>query len=168
MRWELQLDLDRAVLRRFDPLPYLSKSIMDMQGLYHYKEKIYTILAELISNAIDHGLLELDSGLKATPDGFGRYYMEREKRMAQDCPGWLRIHVGHEMDGDYGVLKASIEDSGNGFDQQRIASSLQNLENKSGRGIPLVQALSESIVYSNGGSKVEVTFRWRYPALDNQ
>jgi hypothetical protein len=47
-----------------------------------HRERIYMVLAELFFNALDHGLLKLDSRLKETPQGFGEYYSQRTKRLA--------------------------------------------------------------------------------------
>lgn len=160
MNWQLSLQLDHAMLNRFDPLPFLNKSIMEMQGMYHHKERVYTILSELISNAIDHGLLHLDSSLKVTPDGFSQYYSDRERKIAEQSSGWIAIDLEHEACGESGLLKVAIHDSGDGFDIDSVIGDLSDVDNKSGRGIPLVKALCESIKYSNNGRCVEVRFRW--------
>jgi hypothetical protein len=39
---------------------------------------IFSVLSEMLSNAIDHGLLGLDSKLKEDPEGFHQYYCRRE------------------------------------------------------------------------------------------
>lgn len=42
---------------------------------------IFTIIKELFVNALDHGLLGLDSNIKNGPDGFSNYVVERQKRL---------------------------------------------------------------------------------------
>jgi len=44
---------------------------------------ICSVLSELLANAIDHGLLELDSKLKEDADGFFVYYQAREEKLEQ-------------------------------------------------------------------------------------
>ncbi|MEE8305457.1 MAG: fused response regulator/phosphatase [Candidatus Tectomicrobia bacterium] len=79
--WQMVLELGPDTLRRVDPLPQIIQMLMEMQGLHQHRECLYTVLAELFSNALDHGLLGLDSGLKSSPERFAEYYTTREKRV---------------------------------------------------------------------------------------
>jgi len=58
------------------------------------------------------------------------------------------------------VLKISIEDKGPGFDYSHIPdpTSPENIENVSGRGVFLMEKLSDGIEFRNNGSIVELTF----------
>ncbi len=44
-------------------------------------QKIFAVLAEMVSNALDHGVLGLSSDIKENPDGFIQYFCEREERL---------------------------------------------------------------------------------------
>ncbi len=59
------------------------------------------------------------------------------------------------------VLKIRVEDQGNGFDYSNIPdpTAPENLENVNGRGIFLMEKLSDSIEFLNKGSIVELTFK---------
>ena len=61
-----------------------------------HRERIYMVLAELFFNALDHGLLKLDSRLKETPQGFGEYYSQRTKRLADLQEGRIEIKLSHK------------------------------------------------------------------------
>jgi hypothetical protein len=61
-------------LKLFDPVPLMTHFINQVQGLKPYTNTLNTILAELYSNALEHGLLGLDSSLKNSAQGFARYY----------------------------------------------------------------------------------------------
>ena len=58
------------------------------------------------------------------------------------------------------VLKICIEDKGSGFDYSHIPdpTSPENIENVSGRGVFLMEKLSDGIEFKNNGSIVELTF----------
>lgn len=58
-------------------------------------------------------------------------------------------------------LKISVKDQGNGFDYQNIPdpTAPENIENINGRGVFLMEKLSDSISFFENGSKVELTFK---------
>jgi serine/threonine-protein kinase RsbW len=58
------------------------------------------------------------------------------------------------------VLFISIEDTGKGFDYKHIPdpTSPENIENVSGRGVFLMEKLSDKLIFKNNGSIVELYF----------
>jgi serine/threonine-protein kinase RsbW len=58
------------------------------------------------------------------------------------------------------ILFISIEDTGKGFDYKHIPdpTSPENIENVSGRGVFLMEKLSDKIIFKNNGSIVELYF----------
>jgi serine/threonine-protein kinase RsbW len=58
------------------------------------------------------------------------------------------------------ILSINIEDKGKGFDYKNIPdpTSPENIENISGRGVFLMEKLSDKIEFKNNGSKVELYF----------
>ena len=58
------------------------------------------------------------------------------------------------------ILKICIQDTGNGFDYSHIPdpTAPENIENVSGRGVFLMEKLSDGIEFRNNGSIVELTF----------
>ena len=60
---------------------------------------VCSVLAELLSNAIDHGLLNLDSSIKEQPDGFFLFYQLREDKLAElDKDAWIRLDLDFDPD----------------------------------------------------------------------
>lgn len=59
------------------------------------------------------------------------------------------------------ILKIRVEDFGNGFDYLNIPdpTAPENLENVNGRGIFLMEKLSDSIEFLNKGAIVELSFK---------
>lgn len=160
MHWRASLEFDADMLRSVDPLPLLMQLTVDLQGLHSHREKIYLVLAELYYNALDHGLLHLDSSLKESPEGFSEYYRNRAKRIEELESGTIRVFLGHERDGGGGRLRIAVEDSGQGFDVEAKTRSLAGNLSKSGRGLALVRSLTRELRYSKGGTRVDASYVW--------
>lgn len=107
-----------------------------------------SVLSELFANAIEHGLLELDSSLKETPDGFFEFYQLRDKRL-KTLPEyhWLILKVNYQPDKQR--IEIDLEHSGKGFDCQALKDASN--QKSYGRGILLATQLCESLEYSNQG-----------------
>lgn len=158
--WHLELSLEAEALHRVDPLPTLMRALADVQDLGQHTRTVFTILAELVTNAIDHGLLGLDSTIKATPDGFSQYYEQRDRLLAQLRQGTLRVHLAHVRKALGGRLAITVEDSGPGFDVQSMALPLATNDTHSGRGIPLLRSLCDTLTYRGNGNSVEAVYTW--------
>ncbi len=158
--WDFSMGLSADLLGCFDPLPLLIQSVCDMQGFRGQRQQLYTVFSELFTNALDHGILNLDSTLKGTADGFAKYYMEREARLSNLDDGSISIYVAHQPNAEGGLLTIRVEDTGNGFDYQENQVSLESNVGHSGRGIQLLHTICEKIEYMGNGNIVEVTYRW--------
>ena len=158
--WSAELVFDATTLREVDPLPLLTQMILHLQGLQEHREKIYMMIAELYYNALDHGLLMLDSALKETPQGFGEYYSERAKRLANLDEGRIKIRLTHEATSGGGRLRIVVKDSGHGFDFESKVRDLESNIGNSGRGMALIRSMCEQIVYSESGSCADASYVW--------
>lgn len=158
--WNLSMELGAGLMRNFDPLPLLIKSVCDMQGLRGQRQQLYTVFSELFSNALDHGILGLDSKLKQTADGFSKYYLERAERLETLSEGSISINISHEPDEEGGILTIRFVDTGKGFDYEKQTLSLENNLGHSGRGIQLLHSICDEITYEKLGNVVEATYRW--------
>lgn len=161
-RWSYELQLDPDGLRSFDPRPMLTQLLVEIQGLQEHREKIYTIIAELYSNALEHGLLELDSEMKTTPEGFAHYYLEREMRLASLEQGQISFRLSHQPKADGGILGIEIQDSGKGFDFKKQGLGELKRQGYSGRGIGLVRSLARSLEYFPPGNRVRISYYWQH------
>lgn len=154
----LNFDADR--LKNSDPLPTLIQSIAEFLELKSCRKQLYTILAELYSNSLEHGLLQLDSSIKNSPEGFSQYYHEREVRLAALTEGSIRVDVTHMPTKTGGSLLMRIEDSGPGFEFSSNNVSLKSNMGHCGRGVPLIKSLCESVTYHGRGNIVEAVYKW--------
>jgi hypothetical protein len=159
--WKYQLTLKGDELAKLNPIPILISQLQELDGkLEHNLQSLYTILTELYINALDHGILQLDSTLKNSPQGFELYFDERDKRLNA-------LDSGHIAFSFYGLrqnkklkIRITIEDSGNGFDINQVLNRSQHPSDVAlcGRGIFLVHELCHSLVYSEPGNKVDVIY----------
>lgn len=158
--WQMVFEFGADLLKAVDPLPQIVQTVVEVQGLYDHRERLYTILAELFTNALDHGLLGLDSTMKRTPQGFTSYYTAREERLAALTEGWIKIVLTHVPGGSGGQLRIGVADSGAGFAHQQRLQVLAHNTTYSSRGIPLVRALCQSLVYNDTGNGAEAVYVW--------
>ena len=159
--WSVQTTLSGSAMRSSDPVPTLVQCITELQGLEAHRQPLFTILSELYSNALEHGLLGLDSALKNGADGFTRYYQLREARLAALEDGRIEVRLRHEPRGpEAGELVIELSHDGIGFDPLSLPSTTSADTALSGRGIRLVRALSESLTYSHDGRTATVVYRW--------
>lgn len=162
-KWAVALEMNHDVLKTVNPVPMIIGMISELKIPDSNREQIFTVLSELFNNALDHGVLKLDSAVKGTPEGFMQYYQEREIRLSECRSGWLKICLEHVPDCEGGLLMIRLDDSGQGFNTKDVylGENLSSNTGFSGRGIALVQQLCERCDYNEDGTSVEVTFRWR-------
>ncbi|HWV16696.1 MAG TPA: fused response regulator/phosphatase [Cellvibrio sp.] len=158
--WDMHFEVQPSSFKVFDPLPFLLNILMDVPELRSFSGSLYTILAELYSNALEHGVLGLSANLKQSPEGFLQYYVERERLLNEIREGYVRIHFTYSSTIDGGTLRLCVEDSGAGFDFESMRGRELSTQGYSGRGISLVERLCKSVRYFGNGNKVEVVFEW--------
>jgi len=159
--WEMTFDLSAGLLKDINPVPMMLNMLTHIRVPNEHRKRIFTVLTELYTNAMDHGLLQLESKLKNTPEGFKVFYEEREKRLATLTQGAAKITIEQVCDdGDY-ILKIRMSDTGSGFSVYDVIVAENEEMRKdlpSGRGIKLVRSLCRTLEYTNGGSTAEATY----------
>jgi len=159
--WELTFVFKHELLGKIDPLPILMNVLRDIQGLHKYKEDLFLILSELYVNALDYGVLHMDSTLKREVGGFEKYYKERERRLNNLKEGWVKIDLADKKNDKNGCLTITVEDSGKGFKyEERFAKEI-NADTKHGRGVALINSLAKSLKYNKEGNRAEVQYEWQ-------
>ncbi len=159
-RWVLALRLGVAELKSLDVLPFFVNWLNLLGIPASQSEQIFLILGELFNNALDHGVLRLDSRLKAEPEGFARYLEERATRLAALEAGSIEIRMerSRQEDGDW--LEIHVEDSGEGFDVAARAGRTMPADRlPSGRGIALIRRLAQHLDYNAKGNAAHVRYR---------
>lgn len=157
--WRVTLELKIDALRQADPLPPVLQLVTELQALNEHRERIYMIVAEMFNNALEHGLLRLDSALKDLPHGFAEYYERRERALAVLAEGWIEIELAHEPCPGGGRLTVQVRDSGPGYAVSG-ADGLTANKNASGRGLALLRSLCKTVVVHPPGNHMEVVYEW--------
>ncbi|MEQ8664001.1 MAG: SpoIIE family protein phosphatase [Gammaproteobacteria bacterium] len=161
-RWRCQVELGHDTLRETDPVPLLGTLMEQLQGFGPRTAEIFLVLTELYSNALEHGLLALDSQLKRDASGFSNYYELREQRLGTLARGHIVIELGHQPEADGGLLDIIVRQSHNGCagDAPAVPALVAN-RGYAGRGVALVRSLCESLEYSADGREARARYRWR-------
>ncbi|PKA67793.1 response regulator receiver domain-containing protein [Pseudomonas baetica] len=162
--WSVSFEFRGTTLKRFNPLPYLLQLLLEVHGLRVQGGAIYSVLAELYSNALEHGVLGLDSSLKRDASGFARYYGQRNTRLESLQDGYVRVHLQVTPRGEGGCLVIRVEDSGAGFDVARVMERPLDGVRLSGRGVSLVRQLGRNASWSDEGRSARVEFFWEVEA----
>jgi serine phosphatase RsbU (regulator of sigma subunit) len=163
--WSLEYELRAESLKASDPVPMLMHMLLQSPGLRAHSGVINTILSELYSNALEHGVLGLKSSLKNDADGFRRYYQLRAERLQALTEASIRIRAEVMPVPEGGMLSLRLKDSGPGFE---FASGNIAGQNPSyyGRGLTLLASLCRRVQYFPPGNEVLVEFAWREQDTD--
>lgn len=122
--------------------------------------KVATVLTELFSNALEHAVLGMDSSLKNANDGMTRYLDERAKRLADLHPGaFISIEVSLIPSASGALLQLVMTDSGIGFEWPTMVKVDSESSQTYGRGLEIVTALTDSLVFEAHGRRAIVSMR---------
>jgi CheY-like chemotaxis protein len=158
--WKLSLRFDGARLRETNPVPVLINYLMEMEELEAERESLFTVITELYLNALDHGVLALDSTLKADPAGFEAYVQTRESRLASLDNGHVIFNLSVEQKAARRSILLRVEDSGKGFDFANHVAPNAGDTALSGRGLVLIRDLCESLEFEGKGNIAVARFSW--------
>ncbi|WP_440092025.1 SpoIIE family protein phosphatase [Pseudomonas syringae] len=158
--WSASFEFRASTLKRFNPLPYVLQLLLEVHGLRNQGAALHMVLGELYSNALEHGVLGLDSALKHDAAGFALYYRQRAERLGALESGFIRVTVQVEPVGEGGRLTLSVEDSGDGFDVNKAQMLIPDSDELYGRGLRLVCELSHEARWSTDGRTACVEFSW--------
>lgn len=121
-----------------------------------FRQKAFTVFSELISNALDHGILDLDSALKNDFSGFAEYIALKEERLA-NMTADNKLEISFTYVPQVQEMMFSITDSGSGYNY----TSTSEMEDSalSGRGIPLISKLCSKVDVQGSGNSTSVTLK---------
>lgn len=155
--WRFALRLSAIDLREIDVVPMLLDFVANFRSTREVSGQLFLVLAELFNNALDHGLLALDSRLKLGFDGMSAYLSERERRLTLLEEGEIEFSIEKLVATGKAWLCVTCEDSGPGFDHLAVMSRLENPDDKPfGRGLGLVRSLGSSCEFNAKGNGVRV------------
>ena len=158
--WTTCFELRPDSLRTADPLPMTMQLLLQISPLRYRVGTIFTVLSELYSNAMEHGVLLLDSSIKRDAEGFASYYRERQRRLEALDEGFVSIELTVKSEGGSGYLRITVRDSGPGFDVQRALNQQYCSEQLGGRGLRMIRQLSERFYWQPDGKVLNVEFHW--------
>ena len=163
--WHCVYEVREQTLADFNPLPLLLHICMEVPGLRRKSGEVYTLLSELYNNALEHGVLELPSEWKASPDGFGRYYQERNRRLSKTDGHYIRFSLSHQPTATGGQLQVVCEDSGQGFDFARYFEKDSEVQlppgpRYAGRGLEMLRRMARQLRVRGCGNHVELVYDW--------
>lgn len=153
--WRIAVSLGGNELRYMDPVPLLMQIVSSTHVATEHHSALYVILSELFNNALEHGILRMDSTIKQGPDGFDEYLSLRESRLHSLVGGAIDIEIENViLEGQYGV-KIRVVDSGNGFDYSKIQTDVMNQAEQAqhGRGIALARSLAYKLEFAQRGNE---------------
>ena len=156
--WRIGLDLHADALRMSDPVPMVLSQLQQIPGLDAHRSVLYTVLAELYSNALEHGVLQLDSRLKDLPAGFEGYVAARERELARLATGSIRLSATCVQWAGGGQLTIRVQDSGPGFDWRALPEDAPG--GAHGRGLHLVRGLCSDLTFEDDGRCACATYAW--------
>ncbi len=141
-------------LQSIDPISYVLNAVSQLPRLRAHRTTIYLLLAEAYNNALEHGLLKLDSRLKDTPDGFAHYYLQRSQRLVQLEQGEITIAVSY--DDQQQQLEFTITDSGDGFSTKTLNKATAHPH---GKGLELLQQLAKHVQWRQNGRQINFIYQ---------
>ena len=161
--WAFSLRLGAAELRQLDVVPMLLNLAGQFEDTRSLGGELFVILSEFFNNALDHGLLRLDSRLKLSADGMGDYLDQRAQRLNDLTEGSIELRLEHvpTMSGQ-SLLEIRCRDTGPGFDHKaRVAVAKSAAEAPSelpfGRGLTLATSLCRDVQFNEAGNEVVAT-----------
>lgn len=152
--WQFASTLSAAQLKHLDVIPFLLNVTSQIDGVMA-DGKVFMVLSELFNNALDHGVLQLDSMLKNQIDGMDNYFRVRAARLDALEGGQITVRLTKQNCSGYMRLLVHMIDSGAGFDYRAIQQGDAALNvSKSGRGIALLASMCSDLRYVGEGSEV--------------
>jgi len=155
-----ELSIRGRKLEAVDPVPHILNYLQSVADITSHQEALFTILTELYVNALDHGVLGLESSLKKSADGFMKYFELKKERLETLNDGFVNINLTLETNNSTNQLVIMVSDSGNGFDISKMNLEISEELIFSGRGMALINGLCDSIEVTPPGNEVIATYRW--------
>ncbi|WP_018015141.1 ATP-binding SpoIIE family protein phosphatase [Teredinibacter turnerae] len=155
--WHLHMRLEDEDLRNVNIVDEILGFVASIRGIELHQDKIFTIVSELYSNSLEHGVLGLASDLKDTPAGFETYYRERQERLAAVSGQFIELDFSY-IRGATNRVQLVITDSGEGFDIDKTLTRCADDDTPFGRGINLLHSLCSRLEYSLGGRSVTAVY----------
>lgn len=119
--------------------------------------RVGTALTEALTNAVDHGNLELDSALRESSDG--DYRRLGDERSRTEPYRHRRVHVDAHLTRQTATFV--VQDEGPGFDVSSLPDPRdpENLNKVHGRGVLLIRTFMDDVEYNDAGNRVTMVMQ---------
>ena len=156
--WEFSLRLDHQSLKKEDAVPVIISMLMGIDKKNTNREVLLLIVTEMFNNALEYGVLKLESAEKNTPAGFESYYQQKKMRLQTLNEGYINFKFSQKESESGGKLYVSVEDSGDGFDTSKEMN--ETIENTSTRihGLSLIKSFCKHVDFNDKGNEIRVEF----------
>ena len=158
--WRIAVSLGANELKYLDVVPLLTQIVAKIHVTREHHSALFLILSELFNNALDHGVLQLDSRVKLGHDGFDKFLQLREARMRELSSGRIDIEIERTLIEGNQAVKIRVADSGKGFDYGALQASATNQVKhiQHGRGLTLMKSMAYKLEYSGRGNEAIVHY----------
>lgn len=158
--WRIAISLGAAELKYLDAVPLITQIVARIDVTREHHSALFMILSELFNNALDHGLLRLDSTLKRGLNGFDLYLEARAERLLALQAGKVEVEITPLEIENKQAVKIRVVDSGEGFDHVALLSAGVRMPDRRqhGRGIALVKSVAFKLEYSERGNEVAAIY----------
>ena len=121
----------------------------------HELVRIGVALHESLSNAINHGNLELDSELRQEEESIYYELAEARKLMWPYCD--RKVQFFASLNGER--VKFVIRDEGPGFNHQKVLDPMlaENMDRVGGRGLLLIRSFMDEVSYNRRGNELTLS-----------
>lgn len=152
-RLRLELKTAGSTLSQLDA-PLKIVQIVSSYGMnQNLTNRLFSVLTELYLNALEHGILKLDSEIKQADDGFINYYNLREKGLLSlTSSDFISLIIDWSMADN--TVHINLIDSGQGFDYQAINKKRAIDDFFYGRGINIIYSLCSEVNFKGSGNEV--------------
>lgn len=156
---ELIFSLDPRFFEPKEILPQIQALLVSQNVPEEYSQILMLLLTESVANAVDHGVLELDSEIKAS-QGFEAFDALRRSRLSECVGGEVQSAIRLMYDPVQGAVRrinVTVTDSGSGFNWKSLESAKKETGGEElpfGRGIALMRALSSDLSFNERGNRV--------------
>lgn len=144
----LNMAVSGDALKRLDPVGIVIEAMRAQNLPDDLIKRSFTVLTELYANALEHGVLQLNSALKEEEQGFIGYYLEKEQRLTS-LTAADQVALDVQWQGEHGRLLIEIFDSGAGYECDGSAENLL----LSGRGLHLINRLTNHFQIVRPGNR---------------
>jgi anti-sigma regulatory factor (Ser/Thr protein kinase) len=135
----------------------LTSVLADLRGMNEELPRLGMAFTEALTNAVEHGNLELASSLKDEGDGMRRFYAERGRRLADPRYAARRVRVELQIREEY--LQIRLRNQGPGFrpaDTTRARFDLACRPHPYGLGLRMIEGLVDEVEIAPDGRGITI------------